>query len=312
MKKFIIILLLILPIFLMVTISIAGRIFSYLTYISVERVEIVDVDNNPIETLTISKGEEITLNVKIYPELANNKQLTYISLDTTIVEVDSNGVVKGVDYGYTEVIVKSLDTDVTDKIGVVVDASEVESVDIKTKQGQSIEEIEINLYASMELTAIVYPIQLPSEKKNITWSTSDSTYVDVDQNGKITAKKVTEENQFITITVTTENGNKIDSCKVKVLSYTLAFKPKVMDGTDEYETDQESLNLKDFILYDETKISIDDILFKIVSGNNVLATLNGDVLTFLKGNRNVKVRAYDKNGSVEPIEFIVRYLGNKS
>ena len=308
MKKFIIILLLILPIFLMVTISIAGRIFSYLTYISVDRVEIVDVDNNPIETLTIGKGEEITLNVNIYPELANNKKLSFVSLDETIATIDSLGVLKGVDYGYTEVIVKSLDTDVTDKIGVIVEASEVESVDIY------LEEKEIYLYQSYTLSAIVYPIQLPSEKKTIVWSSSDPTYVEVDQNGKITAKKVTVENQYITITATSVNGEKTDTCRIKVLPHLLAFKPLVTNNETVYVTNQLTVNLKELIIYDATQINENDIKFKIIGGKTY-AEIDGDNLVFKTDSdfegEYIIVQAYVE-GSDNKINFDVRYLGNKS
>lgn len=304
MKKFIIILLLILPIFLMVTISIAGRIFSYLTYISVDRVEIVDVDDNSIDTLTIGKGEEITLNVKIYPELANNKKLTYISLDETIATIDSLGVLKGIDYGYTEVIVKSLDTDVTDKIGVIVSADSVESVDIY------LEEKELKLYQSYTLTAIVYPIQLPSEKKNIVWTSSDSSYVEVDQNGKITAKKTTVEGQYITITATTVDGGKTDTCRIKVLPSTIAFKPFVEDHQSVYVTNQLTVNLMDLIIYDSSTVNVSDIKFKVTGGKQY-ARIEGNSLIFNTSSnyegQYIIVQAYIE-GSQEKIDFDVRYL----
>lgn len=308
MKKFIIILLLILPIFLMVTISIAGRIFSYLTYINVEKIEIVDVDGNSLDALNLAKGDTLLLNVKIYPELANNKRLAYISLDESIVEIDKEGLLTAVGYGYTEVIVKSLDTDVTDRLEVKVEPNQVEGVTI-TYMDSLAEEISIHLYTSADLVAKVYPLELPANMKDVIWSSSNPDVVDVDQNGKIRANKATAENEYVTITVTTVEGQKSYSCQVKVLQYTLAFKPAITEGhdlNDVYKVNQSTINLKDLIMYDSTLIQEENICLRIVKGGD-RATLNGDILTFVIPNQRVTIEAYvNDNGSVKyPVEFIL-------
>lgn len=50
--------------------------------------------------------------------------------------------------------------------------------------------------------------------KTVTWSSSDSTVASVDTNGKVTG----EAAGSATITVTTVDGNKTDSCTVTVTS----------------------------------------------------------------------------------------------
>lgn len=50
--------------------------------------------------------------------------------------------------------------------------------------------------------------------KTVTWSSSDSTVASVDTNGKVTG----EAAGTATITVTTVDGNKTDSCTVTVTS----------------------------------------------------------------------------------------------
>ncbi|MFQ6724284.1 MAG: Ig-like domain-containing protein [Clostridia bacterium] len=292
----------------MVTISIAGRIFSYLTYINVEKIEIIDEDGKSLDTLNLAKGDILLLNVKIYPELANNKKLAYFSLDESIVEIDKDGLLKAVDYGYTEIIVKSLDTDVTDKLAVKVEADQVEDVVI-TYKNSIVDEISIHLYTSVDLEANVYPLQLPAEKKNVIWTSSDPTAVEVDQNGKIIANKTMAENQYVTITVTTVDGQKSCSCRVTVLKYTLAFKPAITeehDLKDAYKVNQETINLKDLIMYDSSLINEENILFRITKGKD-RASINGDILTFGIANQRVTIEAYvNHNGTVKyPVEFIL-------
>lgn len=305
MKKFIIILLLILPVFLMVTISIAGRIFSYLSYISVERVAIVNNLEEDVESIKINKDETYTLTVKVYPELANNKSVKYISIDETIATVDQNGVITGINYGFTTIIVQSVDNGTTDKVTVNVSNENVESIDI------DINEKTIYLYQTYTLSATVYPST--ALNKNIIWSSSDPTYVSVDANGKLTANKITAEGQTITITATTEDGNKTDSCEITVIAHLLAFKPQITENSTIYVSNQINLNLMDLIVYDSEKINEQDIQFKILGGKKY-ASITENQLSFntetpgFEG-QYIIIKAYVDNSSTQvELEFTVRYL----
>ncbi len=307
MKKFIIVLLLILPIFLMVSISIAGRIFSYLTYINVEKVSIVDTLEQDVEKIKINKDETYTLLVKVYPELANNKRLKFISLDTNVATVDENGVITGINYGFTTVIVQSVDSDVTDKITVNVSNENVESIDI------SLSSLEIYLYQSSILSAFIYP-KSAAENKIIEWSSSNPSYVSVDANGKLTAHKITETGQPIIITATVDGIS--DYCEVTVLTHLFAFKPQITDNTNTYISNETTINLMDLIVYDNTKINADDITFKLLGGKKY-ATLSENELSFNTNEQGfegqyIKLLVYidNENSQNEGIEFYVRYLSN--
>ena len=70
--------------------------------------------------------------------------------------------------------------------------------------------VTMNLKENMVLTASVSPANAANKK--VTWSTSDSGKVSVDQNGKITAKKA----GTAYITATTADGGKKAVCKVAV------------------------------------------------------------------------------------------------
>lgn len=65
--------------------------------------------------------------------------------------------------------------------------------------------------ATANLSAVVYPLN--AADISVSWKSSNSNIVSVDQNGKVTAKNVAGT---ATITVTTNSGNKQDSCTVTV------------------------------------------------------------------------------------------------
>ena len=111
MKKTILLILAILPIVLIVVIAIAGRMLSLYQNIPVERVEFINGEGEPFgEThLVISQGETEAAAIRIYPELASNKNVTYSSSDESVCTVDANGNVKGEHYGSAVITVKTED-----------------------------------------------------------------------------------------------------------------------------------------------------------------------------------------------------------
>ena len=301
MKKFIIILLLILPIFLMVTISFASRIFSTFVYIDVERVAFVDSIENEIDSIKINKGEKKQLYVKIYPDLANNKKVEFSSLDEDVVVVSATGEIEGINYGFATIVVKSLDSYLVDKLIVNVTDEQVESIDI------DLEEKTLNLYQSYTLSTTIYP--LTALDKKVYWSSSHPEYVSVDANGKITAHKITDAGMKVEIVVTTRDGAKTDSCYVTVTTHVLAFRPQVEEGSDIYISNQSYIDLFDFIVFDNTKININDIKFACVNTNEVAVRIEGDRLIFnniYAGQPfQIKVYAESSMGLVESRIFVI-------
>ena len=302
MKKFIVILLLVLPIFLMITISVAGRIFSKFVYISVESVAFVDELDKEIESIKIGKGEKKHLRVKVLPELANNKKVEYTSLSENVVTVNADGEIEGIDYGFATIVIKAIDNGITNKITINVTNESVESVDI------DIDTKEVYLYQSYTIPATVYPST--ALDKMIYWTSSDESYVTVDANGKITALKVTEPGKKITITATTRDGEKVDTCEITVIQYLLAFRPQVESGATVYVTSSTTLNLMDIVVYDNTKVTADDIQFRIVGGG-AAGSITDKVLTFNTNyeGQPIILKAYIDNGSIQfESQLIVRYM----
>ncbi len=134
--------------------------------------------------VTISEGQELTLEYTIKPSNASNKNVTWKSSDKSIVTVDKNGRIKGVKAGTARVTVTSSNGK-TDTIVVRVKEKQSTKVDVSSikitgKSSGSVGD-------KIKLTATVSPSK--ATDKNVTWSTSDDDIATVDQKGNVTLKK---------------------------------------------------------------------------------------------------------------------------
>ena len=213
MKKTVILILAILPIVLLVVIAFAGRILEELSYISVERVEFIDHLGTPYgETeFTIEQGTTDSSFIKVYPERATNKRVTYISKDPDICSVDENGVLTAVHWGSTDIIVKTDDSAKTSILRVKVTADVPAAVFLPVEELSMVVDEVYNGFADDDAVFVDAPVAV---NKNVTYSTSDESIVKVDSvTGKLTAMSAGEA----IITVTTVKGNRTDTCKVTVV-----------------------------------------------------------------------------------------------
>ena len=146
--------------------------------------------------ITLEKGGNKVLEIKLTPANATNKSVTWVSSNTSIVTV-TDGVVVGVAPGSTEIIAKS--GNYTDKcqVTVVVSATSV-SLDLT--------ELTLSPGETATLKATVLPEDSTDE---VEWSSSDETVATV-QNGVVTAVAEGEA------TITAKAGEKTATCSVKV------------------------------------------------------------------------------------------------
>ena len=301
MKKTIVLILLILPIFLMITISFAGRVFAIYNHVYVESVYFVDELENKIdknEEIKLDIGETFQTKIKIYPELATNKNVTYVSQKEKICTIDENGLITGVAYGTTSVIVKTEDGDKTASILIRVTKDNVTGVTLSTdNMNLAVGEIQ-TLYAEITPETAL--------NKNVKWDSSDATVVSVDANGKLKALKEGEA----TIIVTTVDGGYTDTCSV-VVSATkkspLEFTIKPLEGSSICFTSEQVIILKNYLTFDPEVISsLQTVKFAINSGDNY-ATVDETtgVITFKTANKTVYVVAYvgDKNNPTYQAEI---------
>ena len=138
-------------------------------------------------------------------------------------------------------------------------------------------------------------------------SSSNPECVEVDANGVVTAKKITSEP--IIITATTRDGGKIDTCEITVIEQLLAFEPQI-SGVSLYATNEAEIDLRTFVIFDETKVEFEDINF-VITQSSPCVEIEDDKLIFDPANAGqiVQLKAYVSNGVAEGETIIyIRYV----
>lgn len=156
--------------------------------------------------LTLAVGASETLGATVTPAEATNKNVKWSVDDESVATVDENGKVTAMTVGTTTITVTTEDGGKWASCDVTVD----ERVAVKSV---SFEASEQTLLVGGTKTLVPKILPADATNKNLTWKSDDETIAAVDENGKVTAKKVGET----TVTVTTEDGGKTASCKVKVV-----------------------------------------------------------------------------------------------
>lgn len=299
MKKTILLILAVLPIVLVIIIAFAGRILSLYQHISVERVEFVDENGDPFgeeDNFIVNMGETKSVDIRIYPELASNKRVSYTSGDESICTVDQNGNVTGVHYGATYIIVKTDDGGKTAKVDVVVTADIPVGVTIVTKGDNNTPQIPMDTLELIQGAAydLDYIVDLPPAKdKTVKFTSSNPGVVEVDVTGRLTAVAP----GTATITVTTVSGEHTDSCEVTVVKGQLPIdfdfeaimtyeEAEALNGV--YVLRYSDINIANYILLRDD-INPDDVKLAITSGS--VASLEDGVIEFF-GSGVIVVRAY--------------------
>lgn len=288
MKKTVILILAVLPIFLLITIAFAGRILAMYHHISVERVEFVDQYNSPYtleDYLVLEANTTKETKIKIYPELASNKDVTYSVLDETVCAIDEKGVITGIAYGSTEVYVETVDSGKTATLKVRVTEDNATGIELDQTK------LELNIGDSTKLTATV--LGSHAVNRTVTYTSSDPEIVKVDQAGKVTARAA----GTATVTATTKDGGHTASCVITVLEGipALAFDftdvATITEAGELLYTSLAEIRLMDYLHIDETKVNIEEVQIYIQAGGNY-ATLTDSVLTISKEKKLITVTAY--------------------
>ena len=131
--------------------------------------------------LTLNVREKARLSAVISPADASEKTVTWTSSDTSVAAVDDKGQVTAKASGTAVITCTATDDTGLSGSGTVHVIKGVTSVKIMEK--------DVRLYVrdTMQLTVTVSPAD--ATEKNLTWSSSDSSVVKVDANGKIEALK---------------------------------------------------------------------------------------------------------------------------
>jgi len=150
-------------------------------------------------------GGTDTLEPAILPTNAAYKNVIWTSSDATIANVDTTGKVTALKVGTATITATSVNESKTATCKVIVNPSvNVTSVSLNKTTDT------LTVGGTDTLTATILPTNATSD--TVTWATSDTTIAKVDATGNVTAIEV----GTATITATTTDGGKTDTCKVIV------------------------------------------------------------------------------------------------
>lgn len=307
MKKTMLIILAVLPIVLLVVIALTLKLVPP-QHFSVDKIEFVDRLGNVYDsakTYTIdlnsekqnvirmhpghmpeSEPDKRVIYIKIHPDLAQNKKITYTSQNPDICTVDENGVITVLDCGYTTIVAKSEDGNKTAMLKVLVKADYPNNIEL------SKEEISLVVGGTHTLNATVLPDAVPTANKVVSYTSDNEAVAKVNiHTGEVTAVSVGEA----TITATTKNG-KTATCKVTVTEGILDMKfdfsgiDTITKTGEIYVSTAGVIDLLSALKLSEN-VNAEDVNIKITSGAS-RATLDENGVLTLNSPGTVTIFAY--------------------
>ena len=188
------------------TITVGGKTTTYKVRIVAVPILVTGVSLNKTIT-SINVGAYETLRATLAPVKATNKTVTWLSSNTAVATVDSNGKVVGVKAGRAIITVTTVDGSKMATCTVTVKSLPIVKV---TKVSLNKKTISINVGDNELLIPTFSPTTATNQK--VTWKSSKTSVATVDLNGKVTGLK----SGTATITVTTVDGKRTATCKVTV------------------------------------------------------------------------------------------------
>jgi len=164
----------------------------------------IEINEN---SLKMKKGETSQLTANITPNNATYNSCIWTSSDTSVVTVDQNGNLYAVEGGEATITVTPNDGMKTAICTVVVE---------KTVESVNLNKSEITMHEGEKdstLQVIINPTDATNQ--NITWKTSNSNIVEVNQN---TGELIAKGEGTAAITVEVEESGKTSTCKVTVIN----------------------------------------------------------------------------------------------
>lgn len=211
MAKKLILLMLVIPIIIMVSLYATTKTVSLAIDIQVSSVEIPDYAK--FLYYDIDSGEALPkVEYNVYPTNAANKKVNfsveqYNEEELADVEIDENGVIKPKSTGYARINVVTADGGFKDSCILEVTSNKVTGITITNKEAFN----DFYVDDSQKLEVKLQPSE-PNDKV-LTYETSNSSVVSVDQMGNVNAKAVGEA----VVTVKSEKYGVSDSLTIKVL-----------------------------------------------------------------------------------------------
>lgn len=276
MKKIITLILIILPIFLIITISFAGRIFSEYNFVYVEKVYFANEEGANLHEyfeIELSKGDKYQSLINIYPLLATNKGVTYYSHNQEVATASIDGLITALDYGTTTITVKTIDGGKVASLMITVIDKFVTNLSFAK------EEITISSNQKYNLSRLLKITPVTAINKNINWSSNYPEYITVSANGVVEINEMPDEsfNEALVITAISSQNNEITATiKINIKAETLfefvADNENINQMGVLYTTSKTNLNLTDYIKINGD-VLLEDIKFQVNSGSKHIKSL---------------------------------------
>jgi uncharacterized protein YjdB len=187
-------------------------------YFDVASVTGVSLDNDRLELLV---GSSFTLVATVIPSNVADASVSWASSDDQVVSVDQDGNLIAKSVGSAAIVITTVDGGYTATCYVTVYNGDVDVTGVSLDRTSAV----IKVGQSIVLSAAVMPSD--GSDQSVSWSSSDSSVVSVDDNGKITA--VSKGTAIIT--VTTSDGGYSDECRVSVKDMSVHVSGVVVSDT---------------------------------------------------------------------------------
>lgn len=170
--------------------------------------------SRPVTGLTLSEtslilNEKDTYNLvaTVLPVDADNRSVKWMSMDTKVAEVDSNGKITAKAAGNTTIIVTTVEGGIIKTCNVKVNKV------TKPVTGVILNETSITLEKDNKVNLLVNIEPFDADNQEVKWTSSNHSVATVNSNGEVTARGVGNT----TITVTTVDGRYTATCEVIVI-----------------------------------------------------------------------------------------------
>ena len=230
-------------------------------------------------SVTLTVGEELTLTVTVNPDNATNDCVTWSSSNPSVASV-KRGKVTALKTGITTITVKSND-------GGKTATCEVTVAPVYHVTGVTLSHISATLTEGEELTITATISPNNATNKNLTWSSSDTSIVSVND-GKVRA----HQQGKATITVKTDDNGKTATCGVTVYPKVNHVTGVTLSHTSATLTEGEELTITATI---SPNNATNKNLTWSSSNSSVASVVNGKVKALKAGYSTVSVKTEDGN-----------------
>ena len=246
----------------------------------------ISLNSNNVSMLV---GTAYQLTTVILPSDTTERVIEWSSSNSNVASV-SNGMIIGKSAGNAVVTASIKGTNIKAQCSVVITSSSQQPQTTLPKTIQSISfantSISLKKGESSQLNVTINPVELSNTK--LVWTSSNTSVVTVDNNGKITAKSVGQS----VITVTTSN-NKKATCNVKVSDTSIAISNISLSSTNISLNTNEAYQLNTFI--SPSNATLRELEWSSSNTNIATVNSNGLIKGINPGNAVITVKVKNSN-----------------